>query len=747
MEAFEVERVGGELRRFGVAGEPAQFHVVSPYEPAGDQPQAIAKLVQGVQDGDRYQVLLGVTGSGKTYTMAKTIEALGKPTLVMAPNKTLAAQLASELKEFFPHNAVVYFVSYYDYYQPEAYVPQSDTYIEKDASINEEVEMLRHQATAQLLSRRDVIVVASVSCIYGIGSPEDYAGLAPNVDKKVPLERDDFIHALIDIQYDRNDFDLARGTFRVRGDVVDVFPPYAEHPLRFEFFGDEVELIAEIDEVTGEITREYDAIPVWPASHYVTEKPKVTKALKTIEEECEHRVAELKASDKLLEAQRLQQRTDYDLEMLETMGYCNGIENYSRHLDGRKPGEPPFTLIDYFPKDMLCIIDESHVTVPQIRGMHEGDRSRKVTLVEHGFRLPSALDNRPLRFDEFEARVPQFIYVSATPGDYELRVSQNNVEQIIRPTGLLDPKIDVRPVRGQIDDLLDEIKVRTGRKERVLVTTLTKRMAEDLTDHLLDAGIKVNYMHSDTATMDRVEILRDLRQGKIDVLVGINLLREGLDLPEVSLVAILDADKEGFLRNRRSLIQTIGRAARNADGEVIMYADVITDSMREAIDETNRRRKIQMKFNEDHGIEPRTVRKAINDISSFIAEAEENVGKRDRSRGDSLGHGEFFTPAGEGADGAPGVAASAGQQLAEELANLPKDELLRIIATMEDDMRSASEAMDFEEAARLRDSIVHLKAVVEGGTEDEIMERLRRDARKGSIFGGGRKRQGWKGKH
>lgn len=747
MEAFEVERVGGELRRFGVAGEPARFQVVSPYEPAGDQPQAIAKLVQGVQDGDRYQVLLGVTGSGKTYTMAKTIEALGKPTLVMAPNKTLAAQLASELKEFFPHNAVVYFVSYYDYYQPEAYVPQSDTYIEKDASINEEVEMLRHQATAQLLSRRDVIVVASVSCIYGIGSPEDYAGLAPNVDKKVPLERDDFIHALIDIQYDRNDFDLARGTFRVRGDVVDVFPPYAEHPLRFEFFGDEVELIAEIDEVTGEIIREYDAIPVWPASHYVTEKPKVTKALKTIEEECEHRVAELKASDKLLEAQRLQQRTDYDLEMLETMGYCNGIENYSRHLDGRKPGEPPFTLIDYFPKDMLCIIDESHVTVPQIRGMHEGDRSRKVTLVEHGFRLPSALDNRPLRFDEFEARVPQFIYVSATPGDYELRVSQNNVEQIIRPTGLLDPKIDVRPVRGQIDDLLDEIKVRIGRKERVLVTTLTKRMAEDLTDHLLDAGIKVNYMHSDTATMDRVEILRDLRQGKIDVLVGINLLREGLDLPEVSLVAILDADKEGFLRNRRSLIQTIGRAARNADGEVIMYADVITDSMREAIDETNRRRKIQMKFNEDHGIEPRTVRKAINDISSFIAEAEENVGKRDRSRGDSLGHGEFFTPAGEGTDGAPGVAASAGQQLAEELANLPKDELLRIIATMEDDMRSASEAMDFEEAARLRDSIVHLKAVVEGGTEDEIMERLRRDARKGSVFGGGRKRQGWKGKH
>lgn len=742
MADFEVERVGGELRRFGISGEDARFEVVSPFEPSGDQPEAIASLVKGVEQGDRFQVLLGVTGSGKTFTMAKTIEALGKPTLVMAPNKTLAAQLASELKEFFPHNAVVYFVSYYDYYQPEAYVPQSDTYIEKDSSINEEVEMLRHQATASLLSRRDVIVVASVSCIYGIGSPEDYAGLAPNVDKKNPLERDEFIHALIDIQYDRNDYDLSRGCFRVRGDVVDVYPPYAEHPLRFEFFGDEVELIAEIDEVTGEMLREYDAIPVWPASHYVTEKPKVTAALRSIEEECERRVSELKAADKLLEAQRLQQRTDYDLEMLETMGFCTGIENYSRHLDGRKPGEPPFTLIDYFPKDMLCIIDESHVTVPQIRGMHEGDRSRKVTLVEHGFRLPSALDNRPLRFDEFEARIPQFIYVSATPGDYELRVSQNNVEQIIRPTGLLDPKIDVRPVRGQIDDLLDEIRVRTARHERVLVTTLTKRMAEDLTDYLLDAGIKVNYMHSDTATLDRVEILRDLRQGKIDVLVGINLLREGLDLPEVSLVAILDADKEGFLRNRRSLIQTIGRAARNAEGEVVMYADTVTDSMREAIDETMRRRAIQMAFNEAHGIQPKTVHKAISDISSFISEAAETVGKKGRSRGDAFGHGEFFTPAGEGADAAPGAAASTGQLLAEELSSLPADELARVIAQMEDDMRSASEAMDFEEAARLRDALVHLKAHVEDASEDEIIERLRRDARKGSAFGGGRKRTG-----
>lgn len=741
MTKVDCERVGGELVRFGSEGPQAAFKVVSPYEPAGDQPQAIKALVDGVNAGDRYQVLLGVTGSGKTFTMAKTIEALGKPTLVMAPNKTLAAQLASELKEFFPNNAVVYFVSYYDYYQPEAYVPQSDTYIEKDSSINEEVEMLRHQATASLLSRRDVIVVASVSCIYGIGSPEDYAGLAPNVDKKVPLERDDFIHALIDIQYDRNDYDLARGTFRVRGDVVDVYPPYAEHPLRFEFFGDEVEFIAEIDEVSGEVLREFDAVPVWPASHYVTEKPKVKAAVKSIQEECETRVSELKAGDKLLEAQRLQQRTDYDLEMLETMGYCNGIENYSRHLDGRKPGEPPFTLIDYFPKDMLCIIDESHVTVPQIRGMHEGDRSRKVTLVEHGFRLPSALDNRPLRYDEFEARIPQFIYVSATPGDYELRVSQNTVEQIIRPTGLLDPKIDVRPIRGQIDDLEDEIRERVARHERVLVTTLTKRMAEDLTDHLLDAGIRVNYMHSDTATMDRVEILRDLRQGKIDVLVGINLLREGLDLPEVSLVAILDADKEGFLRNRRSLIQTIGRAARNADGEVIMYADTVTESMSEAIEETNRRRSIQIAYNEEHGIVPKTVHKAINDISSFIAEAEETVGSKDRSRGDSLGHGAFYTPA-ESEGARDGGSDGDSDDMMAALVEVPREELGHLIEGLETQMREASEAMDFERAARLRDTLVQAKAMFEGSSEDEVIEALRRDARKGSVFASGRKRQG-----
>lgn len=715
----EGHHFGASLKRFGVERDQSDAKLVvhSPYEPAGDQPQAIEKLAQGVEDGLRYQTLLGVTGSGKTFTMAKTIEALNRPTLIMEPNKTLAAQVASEMRELFPDNAVVYFVSYYDYYQPEAYVPQSDTYIEKDASINEEVEKLRHQATSSLLSRRDVIVVASVSCIYGIGSPEDYAGLAPNVDKEVPLERDDLIRNLIDIQYDRNDFDLSRGTFRVRGDTVDVFPPYMENPIRIEIFGDEVEFIAEIDNTTGEVVREFDAIPIWPASHYVTERPKINHALTTINDELQTRLKELRDDNRLLEAQRLQQRTAYDLEMLENMGYCNGIENYSRHLDGRKPGEPPYTLIDYFPKDMLCIIDESHVTVPQIRGMHEGDRSRKVTLVEHGFRLPSALDNRPLRFDEFEARVPQFIYVSATPGDYEESVTQQQVEQIIRPTGLLDPKIEVRPIRGQIDDLEAEIKERVAKKERVLVTTLTKRMAEDLTDHLLDEGIRVNYMHSDTATLDRVDIIRDLRQGKIDVLVGINLLREGLDIPEVSLVAILDADKEGFLRNRRSLIQTMGRAARNVSGEVIMYADAITDSMREAIDETRRRRAIQERYNEEHAIEPQTVRKAISDISSFIQEASDTVDKRARK------DGEFYTPATK----------TAAQQVAEELSKLPRGEVMRLIASLEEEMGTAAEEMDFERAAAARDQLVELKSLVEGAPEEEIIRRLKQGARKGSA--------------
>ena len=724
----ESERVGAELRRFGRESGEERLSVISSFEPAGDQPQAIQKLARGIEEGLRYQTLLGVTGSGKTFSMAKTIEKLNRPTLIMEPNKTLAAQVASEMKELFPHNAVVYFVSYYDYYQPEAYVPQSDTYIEKDASINEEVEKLRHQATSSLLSRRDVIVVASVSCIYGIGSPQDYAGLAPNVDKSVPLERDDLIKDLIDIQYDRNDYDLQRGMFRVRGDVVDVFPPYAENPLRIEFFGDEVETIAEISNVTGEVIREFDAVPIWPASHYVTERPKVTHALQTISEELEHRVAELKANDKLLEAQRLAQRTSYDLEMLETMGYCNGIENYSRHLDGRAPGEPPYTLIDYFPKDMICIIDESHVTVPQIRGMYEGDRSRKVTLVEHGFRLPSALDNRPLRFDEFEARIPQFIYVSAPPGDYEESVAQQQVEQIIRPTGLLDPSVEVRPIRGQIDDLISEVKERVAKKERVLVTTLTKRMAEDLTDHLLDEGIKVNYMHSDTATLDRVAIIKELRQGKIDVLVGINLLREGLDIPEVSLVAILDADKEGFLRNRRSLIQTMGRAARNAQGSVIMYADRITDSMRIAIDETRRRRKLQESFNAKHGIVPQTIHKSIADISQFIDEAAENVDKRQRK------DGIFYTASGEGAEtqGAPGEVDSI-EAMVEEFSELPRSEVETMLAHLEADMAQASADMDYERAAQLRDQIVRIRSQLEGTTSDDVIKRLKAGARRGSA--------------
>ena len=724
------ERYGAELKRFGLEHGDERLEVVSPYQPAGDQPKAIASLAKGVEDGLRYQTLLGVTGSGKTFSMAKTIEAVQKPTLIMEPNKTLAAQVASEMRELFPNNAVVYFVSYYDYYQPEAYVPQTDTYIEKDASINEEVEKLRHQATSSLLSRRDVIVVASVSCIYGIGSPQDYAGLAPNVDKSVPLERDDLVHELIDIQYDRNDYDLQRGMFRVRGDTVDVFPPYAENPLRISFFGDEVELIAEIDGVTGEIVREYDAIPIWPASHYVTARPKINHAIKTIEEEVGRRVKGLKDNDMILEAQRLSQRTGYDIEMLETMGYCSGIENYSRHMDGRRPGEPPYTLIDYFPSDMLCIIDESHVTVPQIRGMYEGDRSRKVTLVDHGFRLPSALDNRPLRFDEFEQRIPQFIYVSATPGDYEEHVSQNEVEQVIRPTGLLDPEVELRPVRGQIDDLLDEIKARVARKERVLVTTLTKRMAEDLTDHLLDEGIRVNYMHSDTATLDRIDIIRDLRLGRIDVLVGINLLREGLDIPEVSLVAILDADKEGFLRNRRSLIQTMGRAARNAQGKVIMYADSVTDSMREAMDETARRRRIQMAFNEENGIVPKTIKKSITDVTSFIAEADETLGSKSRV------DGKFFTAAGgegEHQGDAEEEHERTIQSVADELLALPKQEVAQVMGSLQDEMLQASADMDFERAARLRDQIVELQARLEGTSEKDVMDRLKAGARKGSA--------------
>ncbi len=699
-DSQDIKEMEGKLPLARLASAP--FQVVSPYEPSGDQPQAIEKLAANVKAGLRYQTLLGVTGSGKTFTMAKTIEAVQKPTLILAPNKTLAAQLAAELKEFFPHNAVVYFVSYYDYYQPEAYVPASDTFIEKDSSINEEVEKLRHAATSALLSRRDIIVVASVSCIYGIGSPADYAGMAVFLDKQKEMDRDQVIYSLIDIQYDRNDYELKRGTFRVRGDALDVFPPYADNPIRVEFWGDEIESIAEVDNVTGEELNTYEALPIWPASHYVTARPKLDHALKTIQEELRDRLQQFNDEGKLLEAQRLEMRVNYDLEMLETLGFCSGIENYSRHLDGREPGEPPYTLIDYFPKDFLCIIDESHVTVPQVRGMHEGDRSRKVTLAEHGFRLPSCLDNRPLRFDEFEQRIPQFIYVSATPGDYELRVSQAQVEQIIRPTGLLDPEIVVRPTRSQIDDIIDEARLAAEKNERVLITTLTKKMAEDLTDHLLDQGIRARYMHSDIATLERVEILRDLRRGEFDVLVGINLLREGLDLPEVSLVAILDADKEGFLRNHRSLIQTIGRAARNVSGRVIMYADKRTDSMNLAIEETARRRQIQMAYNQEHGIQPQTVRKAINDIMSYVTD---EAGSR------------------------------SADEVNADLAEFSRDQIMRMISSLEEEMAAASASMDFEEAARLRDQVVRLRSQVEGESEADVLAKLKKNARKGSAFG------------
>ncbi len=680
--------------------------VVSPYQPSGDQPQAIEKLAKGIEDGLRYQTLLGVTGSGKTFTMAKVIEAVQRPTLILAPNKTLAAQLASELKEMFPDNAVVYFVSYYDYYQPEAYVPSSDTFIEKDASINEEVEKLRHAATSALLSRRDVIVVASVSCIYGIGSPQDYAGMAVFLDKGQPTDRDEVIYGLIDIQYDRNDYELKRGTFRVRGDSLDVFPPYADNPIRIDFWGDEIEEISEIDGVTGEVLNTYNALPVWPASHYVTARPKMNRAIGTIRDELRDRLQQFNDEGKLLEAQRLEMRTNYDLEMLETMGFCSGIENYSRHMDGRAPGEPPYTLIDYFPRDFLCIIDESHVSVPQIRGMHEGDRSRKVTLAEHGFRLPSALDNRPLRFDEFEDRIPQFVYVSATPGDYEEKVSQARVEQIIRPTGLLDPLIEVRPSLSQIDDIIDEVRDRSAKGERTLITTLTKKMAEDLTDHLLDQGIKARYMHSDIGTLERVEILRELRKGTFDTLVGINLLREGLDLPEVTLVAILDADKEGFLRNHRSLIQTIGRAARNVSGKVIMYADRETDSMHRAITETRRRREIQEQYNIEHGIEPQTIRKAINDIMDSIVDETASVDAT---------------------------------EINKELAQLSREEVMRMVMSMEDEMQAASSNMDFEEAARIRDQVVKLRSQFEGSSEDDVLADLKSTARKGSKYGNRRR--------
>ncbi len=648
-----------------------EFRLHAGYTPAGDQPEAIAALVGGVKAAQRHQTLLGVTGSGKTFTMANIIAQVKKPTLILAHNKTLAAQLYSEFKEFFPENAVEYFVSYYDYYQPEAYVPSSDTYIEKDASINDEIEKLRHSATAALFERPDVIVVASVSCIYGLGSPDEYRDLVLSLRMGQEIDRNEILRKLVSIQYDRNDIAFLRGTFRVRGDVVEVYPASAsERAIRIELFGDEIEHIYEINVLTGEVLAERRHVSIFPNSHYVTAKEKLLVACDNIEQELTERLAQFKEQNKLLEAQRLEQRTRYDLEMLREMGFCNGIENYSRHLTFRAPGDTPYTLMHYFPKDFLLFVDESHVTLPQVRGMYEGDYSRKMTLVDFGFRLPSALDNRPLRFNEFERMVPQAVYVSATPGPYELQHCPVVVEQILRPTGLLDPEVMVRPSKGQIDDLIGEINQRIARQERVLVTTLTKKMAEELTDYLKNLHMKVKYLHSDITTLERVAILRELRLGEIDVVVGINLLREGLDLPEVSLVAILDADKEGFLRAERSLIQTIGRAARNANGQVIMYADTITNSMRIALDETNRRRTIQMAHNQKHGIVPQTIRKRIYEgpEATKVAEKQQAYG-----------------------------------------AQLPAEELANLIKNLEQEMRLAAKELDFERAAQIRDALIELK--------------------------------------
>jgi len=651
------------------------FEVVAPFVPTGDQPTAIDKLAGGIRKGDWAQVLLGATGTGKTFTIAKTIEAVQKPTLVIAHNKTLAAQLASEFKEFFPHNAVEYFVSYYDYYQPEAYIAHTDTYIEKDASINDEIDKLRHSATSSLFERRDVIVVASVSCIYGLGSPEDYYNLVLSLRQGQTKDRDEILRKLVDIQYERNDINFTRGTFRVRGDIIEIFPAaYGERAVRVELFGDEVERIIEIDTITGEVLSERKHIAIYPASHYVTSRDNMLRATQDIEAELEQRLAELKAQDKLLEAQRLGQRTRYDLEMLLEMGYCSGIENYSRHITGRKPGESPYTLIDYFPDDFLIVVDESHVTIPQLRAMYNGDRSRKEALVEYGFRLPSAYDNRPLTFDEFVERINQIIYVSATPAQYELGASTQVAEQIIRPTGLLDPEVEVRPIKGQMDDLLGEIKTRAAANERVLVTTLTKKMAEDLTEYLKEMGVRVRYLHSDIVTLERLEIIRDLRAGAFDVLVGINLLREGLDLPEVSLVAILDADKEGFLRSETSLIQTVGRAARNANGRVIMYADTVTDSMKRAIGETDRRRAVQQAYNAEHGITPQTIQKRVKEIIETTR-----------------------------------VAEAPGEYRADRIKSMSRSETLALIGKLEKEMRQASKALEFERAAEFRDMIVELR--------------------------------------
>ena len=645
------------------------FKLVSDFQPTGDQPAAIDALVESIEKGNRGQVLLGVTGSGKTFTVANAIARVNKPTLVLAHNKTLAAQLCSEFKEFFPENAVEYFVSYYDYYQPEAYIPSSDTYIEKDAQINDEIDKLRHSATMALFERRDVIVVASVSCIYGLGDPEDYSTLVLSLRPGMQKDRDEVIKKLVDMQYERNDINFVRGKFRVRGDVLEVFPiSSGEDAVRIEFFGDEIDRITEIDTLTGEVLGVRQHIGIYPASHYVTTPEKREQAIASIREELEIRLKELRDNDRLLEAQRLEERTNYDIEMMREIGFCSGIENNSRHISGREPGSPPYTLIDYFPDDFLLVIDESHVTVPQVRAMYAGDRSRKESLVKYGFRLPSAFDNRPLSFDEFEKRLNQVIYVSATPAQYEYDNSQSIAEQLIRPTGLLDPEIFVRPIEGQIDDLLTEIYARADKKERVLVTTLTKKMAEDLTDYLRSMGIKVKYMHSDVETLERLEIVRDLRLGVFDVLVGINLLREGLDIPEVSLVAILDADKEGFLRSETSLIQTIGRTARNSEGKVIMYADRVTDSMQRAIDETNRRREIQMAYNKEHGITPKTIVKAVGGVIAAVTAEEEMA---------------------------------------------PQQNVAAVLSKLENEMRIAAEELRFEDAAKIRDRIKRLRKEVQ----------------------------------
>lgn len=669
-----------------LSGEP--FRVVSDFQPAGDQPSAIARLSEGITRGDRFQTLLGITGSGKSATIAWTIENVQKPTLILAPNKSLAAQLAQEMREFFPDNRVEYFVSYYDYYQPEAYIASSDTYIEKDSSINDEIDRLRHSATAALLTRRDTIVVASVSCIYGMGNPEEYRGQLLDLSVGVDYDQRSILRRLVDLQFDRNDMTLGRGKFRVRGDTIEVHPSYEETVLRIEMFGDTVDRLTVIDPLTGEQLRELKRTQIFPATHYVAGEERMRRAVVGIEAELQERLAWFEANGKLLEAQRLRMRTQYDLEMIQEVGYCNGIENYSMHIDGRTYGEPPFTLLDYFPDDYLLVIDESHVAVPQLHGQYEGDRSRKDQLVEHGFRLPSARDNRPLRFDEIMERINQVVFLSATPADYEMRVSQQVVEQIVRPTGLVDPEVIVKPTKGQIDDLIEQVNNRVERGDRILVTTLTKKMAEDLTDYLLEQGLRVRYLHSNIDTIQRIETLRGLRLGEFDVLVGINLLREGLDLPEVSLVCILDADKEGFLRSETSLIQTMGRAARNVDGQVIMYADKITDSMRRAIDETQRRRARQQAYNEEHGINPQTIRKAVGDILSLLGlggDGSAPVPGKDRRRQHER------------------------DKVKRELTSLPQQELARLIQTLEEEMHEAAAELKFEYAARLRDEVNELR--------------------------------------